>query len=170
MGIFDGIEKAEIWVRGKYLTPGFSGDLKIKRTLAKSSQKSGVLFTVEFEVVSNESTPRTTTWSDGSTKTFNAKEDHPIGSKVTWQQKMSDRTVALPAVAGFVAAVSGYELGDKNTIEREVLPNLTKLLDHACANEDDNALVGQSVHCEAEHIITQKNKKDFTVMRWSPVS
>lgn len=151
MGFFAGIEKADITERGIYIFPGFTGRLKVRRTLSKDSIKAGLALIVEFHVLESN------------------LEAHPVGSSVTWFQKMSDKTVAFPAIKAFVAAVAGFAAGDKAAIDAEIGPNMEALLDDAVANETSNALVGQEVRCETFSTKTKKGF-DFTVHKWLPVS
>lgn len=150
MGLFSGIEKAEISERGKYISPGFVGRLKVRKTLAKDSVKSGLAFIVEFDVLESN------------------LDEHPVGSSATWFQKMQDKTVAFPAIKAFVAAVAGFHPGDKAGIEAEIGPNMSTLLDDATENETSNALVGQEVKCETFSTKTKKGF-DFTAHKWTPV-
>lgn len=149
MGIFQGIEKAEITERGKYIAPGFVGTLKVTKTLAKESLKSGLAFIVEFNVLASN------------------LEEHPIGSSVTWFQKMTDRTIAFPAIKAFVAAVAGFHPGDKAGIDAEIGQNMSALLDDATENETNNALVGQTVKC-GTFLTKTKKGFDFTAHKWAP--
>lgn len=151
MGIFSGIEKAEISERGKYLPPGFVGKLKVRRTLAKDSVKSGLAFIVEFEVLESN------------------HDEFPVGSSATWFQKMTDRTVSLPAIKAWLAAVSGIHPGDRATIDAEIGASMESILDEACQNETNNNLIGLEVLVET---VGQKTKKgfDFTRHNWLPAN
>lgn len=150
MGLFSGIRDAELFERGKFLKPSFYGTLLIKRTIAKETMRSGLAFIVEFEVVST-----------------NMPDEHPVGSKVSWFQKMTDKTVAFPSIKAFAAAVAGYEIHQKDQIEEEVAPALEELLDAAVENETDNDLVGLCVNVQTEHTKTQRGL-DFTRHLWMP--
>ena len=150
MGLFEGIEDAEIFERGKYLAGGFRGVLECQRTIAKETIKSGLGFIVEFNVIET-----------------NMPDAHPIGSRCTWFQKMSDKTVAWPAIKVWAAAMSGYGAHQKEEIEREVSPALKGLLNAATSSPADNDLVGIRVCVETEQVKT-KNDKDFTRHTWAP--
>ncbi len=153
MGLFSGIGDAPLFDRGVYIKPGFIGTLEVKRTIAKKTLKSGIGFIVEFEVINSN------------------MEEHPVGSKATWFQKMSDMTVALPAIKAFAAALSGYELHNKEAIEAEVAPELEEQLDIAVADEDgtegNNPFVGLTINLQTESTKTSKGF-DFTRHNWSP--
>lgn len=174
MGLFDGINEAELFERGKYLSGKceacggkgvtdegkicaacvglghFRGVLQVKRTLAKETLRSGVGFIVEFVVVES-----------------NMLGAHPLGSKCTWFQKMSDRTVAFPAIKAWAAAVAGYASHERDAIEADVAPHLQASLAHATDNPADNDFVGCRVGVEATQIMT-RNDREFTRHEWSP--
>ncbi len=170
MGLFDGIGEAEIFERGKYFPPGFRGVLEVKRTIAKETVKSGIGFIVEFEVI-EVARPGTG---------YNAGDEHNdkivkhelapvvVGEKRTWFQGMNDKTVAFPSIKEWAAAVAGYNPGtDKDAIEAEVAPELSKELGVATDNPADNDFCGQYVCVETSHKLTKK-KNDFTVHVWTP--
>lgn len=151
-GLFDGIEDAEIFTRGKYMVSGFVGVLDVAKTHVVDSRKSGPLFTVEFLVV----------------ETNNEKE-HPVGSKCTWQQKLLDKEVALPEITKFAAACIGTDPGDKEKVKAEVQPGLQSVMDESVANPDNsnpslpaNNLIGCRIRCESQDRVTA-NKKNIVV-------
>jgi len=150
MGLFDGIQDAEIFERGRFLPGGFRGVLEVKRTIAKETIRSGIGFIVEFEVVES-----------------NLPDQVQVGSKCTWFQKMSDRTVAFPAIKAWAAAVGGYHSYQKDEIEDEVAPELEGALTHATDNPADNDFVGCLVRVETDMIKT-RNDRDFTRHDWQP--
>lgn len=150
MGLFDGIGDAEIFERGRYIKGGFRGVVEVTKTLAKQTRKSGVGFIVELKIVET-----------------NMPEEHPIGSKATWFQKMTDRDVAFPAIKAWAAACAGYEAHEKDKIEKEVAPHLSEALDNATTNPTDNDFVGVLLRLETEQIKT-RNDRDFTRHEWSP--
>lgn len=148
MGLFSGIDKAEISEKGKYIAPGFVGKLRVRRTLAKDSIKSGLAFIVEFDVLETN------------------LDEHPVGSSATWYQKMTDKTVAFPSIKAFVAAASGVHMGDRDAMQ-EISQEMEDILDEATTNETDNALVGQEVRVETFSTKTKKGF-DFTRHNWLP--
>lgn len=174
MSLFDGIQDAELFERGKFLSGKceackgkgvdsegkicqacegigkFRGVLEVKRTIAKETVRSGIGFIVEFEIVES-----------------NMRTAHPVGSKCTWFQKMSDKTVAFPAIKAWAAAVAGYQVHEREAIEADVSPMLEKTLTHATDNPADNDFVGVLVRVETEMIKT-RNDKDFTRHDWQP--
>jgi len=157
MGLFDGIDNAEVFERGRYFPPGFRGVVEVKRTISKETVKSGIGFIVEFEIVRVDRP---------------GKPDHElspvvVGEKRTWFQKMSDKTVAFPAVLAWAAGVAGYAAHEKDAIESEVASGLGAVLNHATDNPADNDFVGARVIVETSHKLT-RNKTDFTVHEWIP--
>lgn len=150
MGLFDGINEAEIFERGRFLPDNFRGVLEVKRTIAKETIRSGIGFIVEFEVIET-----------------NMPDQSPVGSKATWFQKMSDKTVAFPAIKAWAAACAGYEIHQKDDIEQEIAPHLADVLTHATDNPADNDFVGCLVRVETEQIKT-RNDRDFTRHNWRP--
>lgn len=160
MGMFDGINEAPVFDKGNYLPPGFIGIVEVVRTIGKNTQRSGPAFIVEMEIVE--------VFESGD-------EDHElspvkVGQKRTWFQKMSDKSVALPAVKAWAAACLGFSTTQKAEIEEEVSPELEDTLEYACDNEDDNPFVGIRLKLSTCNIITQKNKQNFTRYDFEPYS
>lgn len=152
--IWDGIEDAEIYERGRFMQPGFVGVICIKKTLTKMTRKSGMAFIVEFEIVeSNMPDPKT---------------GHPVGSKATWFQKLQDKSVAFPAIKEWVAACTGYHRHQKEEIERDVEPHLRSLVEEATNNPDDNPFIGVLLKLETIATVT-KNERDFTRYNFEPM-
>ena len=151
-GPFSGISDAEIFERGKYMKGGFRGAVEVVRTVLKQTRASGIAFIVELRVVET-----------------NMPEDHPVGSKGTWFQKMSDASVALPSIKAWAAACGGYHAHEKDEIEKEVEPELEAMLENAtkAGNETNNAFTGIVLALETEQIKT-KNDRDFTRYDFSP--
>jgi hypothetical protein len=152
MGLFDGIGEAELFERGKFLPGDFFGVLEVARTIAKETVKSGVGFIVEFRVIET-----------------NMPDKVQIGSKVTWFQKMTDKTVAFPAIKAWAAACSGYQSHETEKIDAEVSPELTRVITHATENPGDNDFTGCRVRVQTEQVKTKKNL-DFTRHDWSPAT
>ena len=158
MGLWDGIENAEIFERGNYLPPGFRGVVEVKRTLAKETRKSGLAFIVELRVVEVDSP---------------GDEDHELspvreGEKRTWFQKMTNKDVAFPAVAAWAAACAGYDPTDKNAVKEAVMPHLRATMKHATDNPEDNDFVGVKLRLSCVATITKEKQADFTRYDFSP--
>ncbi len=157
MGMFKGIEDAPIYERGKFFKAGFRGELEVKKTVLQETLKSGDAFIVEFEIL-----------------TSNMPDEHPVGSRGTFFQKMSDKTVAFPSITALIATLSGFALHQREAIKSEVSPNLDDILTRAIKNPDgedstqeQNDLIGLTVHLETEAVKTQKGA-DFTRHNWYP--
>ena len=150
--IFQGINDAEIFERGKYLEGGFRGRLECVRTLNKETRQSGTGFIVEFKVLES-----------------NMPDEHPVGSKCTWFQSLKNKTVAFPSIKEWAAAMAGYASHDVDGIEAEVAPHLADTLMQAVENETDNVFTGCAVRVETTMIKT-RNDRDFTRHVWSPAS
>lgn len=149
MGLFAGIEKAQISQRGKYLPANFVGTLAIKRVLHRDTMKGGQAFIVEFEVVSSNI------------------DTTPVGGDVSWYQAL-DKLGADSAIKLFAAACAGYHRSQAQEIETEVAPGLDEMLTDCCKSPDDNALSGVTVDVKTWMKKTQKGL-DFTQHDWSPV-
>lgn len=167
MGLFTGIEDADLFQRGKFLTPDFVGVLEVKKTLAFQTRKVGMAFIAEFTIIESnkpEGTLRTVV-KDGEESMV--PDAFPVGTKCTWFQKLADKDVAFPAIKSFVAALSGYQLSDKNKIDEELSPHLADLLDTCTESPEDNQLVGLRVDVITTGVVT-KNNRDFTRHDWDP--
>jgi hypothetical protein len=168
MGIFSGIGDTELYESGVYLSPGASYELKFVDALVKKTKRSGLAFIVEFEV--EEST----------------HDDHPVGSKATWFQKMSDEEIAFRAIKEFLANL--LKINMKDPIEKEEFNStVEELLDQVTeerlddegkprrdldedGNETDelekNVLYGFHIHCDTRMTKTKEKNLDFTAHNW----
>jgi hypothetical protein len=150
MGIWDGIEKAEITKRGVYLQPGHEYTLRIKKCDLIETRDKGDAYVVDFEVV--ESTC----------------DKDPPGQERNWYQSTRDKNVFLGAVKGFLAAVYGYDLSTmEDRFDRELAPALAAIA-HGSQVEHGNTLAGQLVKVRTKQIITEKKKQEFTRHDWFP--
>jgi len=152
--MWDGIEKAQLFERGRFMSDGFKGKVEVKKTIAKQTRRSGLGFIVEFVI-----------------RETNMPEKHAVGSKASWFQKMIDPSVAFPAVAAWAAAMNGYDPNSqKEKIEAEVMPILRQLMTVATDNPDNpevNPFLGMWVALECWQKKTQ-NDRDFTVYNFYP--
>lgn len=152
--IWDGIEDAEIFERGKYFHPGFVGVVRMKRTIGKLTRKSGPAFIVEMEVVESK-TP----------------DIHPVGFKGTWYQSLKDLDVAFPAILAWVLACSGLDpTKDKEVVDKEIRPQLQQLMKEARANPDDNFFINIRCHLETLQTTTVGKGLPFTRYEFSPAA
>jgi hypothetical protein len=155
MGIWDGIEKAEITKRGKYLSAGHKFTLKIKKCDIISTRDKGDAFVVDFDVVDT------------------TDPNHPVGAERNWYQSCTDKNVFQGAVKQFVAAIYGYDLSTmKERFDREVGPSLAAICEAALCKDGkgSNSLAGQVVKVSTVAIKTQKRGMDFTRHDWEPVA
>jgi hypothetical protein len=145
--LWQGLRQAQVFERGNYLSPG-SYDLSVNRALLKQTQKSGLGFIVEFEVISSTA------------------QAHPVGSIATWFQKMASPSIAFSAIKEFLLAVLNLDpRRDIQTIGMQVDPVIETIMDHVVS--EANPLSGMFVHAEAFQTLTQKGT-DFTAIRWTP--
>lgn len=152
--VWAGIGNAEIFERGNYMKPNFVGVIRIKATRLKNTQKSGLGFICEMEVLES-----------------NMPAVHPIGSKTTWFQKMIDKNVAFPAVAAWAAACMGMDPNDKEGVKSQVLPILEQVMEIATDNPDNpeaNPFINSVTRLETVATVTKEEKRDFTRYDFTP--
>ena len=154
MGLWDGIEDAELFERGVYLKPGFIGTVEVERTIVKRTRAIGDAFIVEMRVIETN---------------MPKDEDHPVGQKVSWFQKLADKDIAFPAIKAWAAACAGYKMSQKDEIDEDVSPVLKDMMELATDKPDANDFIGIRLHVETVQIKT-KNNKDFTRHNWDPIS
>lgn len=147
--LWEGIGNAEIYDRGKYFKPGFNGVVRVRKTLAKETRKSGMAFIVELEV-----------------EKTNMPDVHAIGSKGTWFVKLIDKDVAFPNIATWAAACCGVE--GRENIKKEVLPLLQALMEYATDHPDSNEFIDVRLGLSTEGVKT-KADTDFTRYDFSPI-
>lgn len=152
MGLWDGIEDAELFERGVYLKPNFVGMVEVERTILKRTRAIGDAFIVEMRVIET-----------------NMPEEHPVGQKVSWFQKLADKDVAFPAIKAWAAACAGYKMTQKDAIEEEVSPVLKEMMELATDKPDANDFIGIQLHVETVQVKTRADK-DFTRHNWEPVA
>ena len=146
--LWAGLKDAQTFERGTFLKPG-SYTLRIVNGLTKNTIKSGEAFIIEFEVLE-------------TTDPVN----HPVSSKCSWFQKLSNVPVAFGAIKEFLAAVYGYDLRTmKPRFDAEMGPQIEAIA--AAATDGRNFLAGQIVKVQTEQTKTQK-QQDFTRHTWSP--
>jgi len=142
----EGVGKAELFEKGKYLNPGLYV-LAVKKTIFKSTRKSGDAFIVEFEVLES---------SD--------EENHAVGSTCTWYQGLRDKEVAFPAIKDFMRNLLGINPDDKAAMQ-EFADGIDKMLHQAINNPD--LFEGTRIRVETYMIKTKAKGLDFTVHKWS---
>jgi len=143
---FAGTAEAELSERGIYLTAGGTYLLEVKKTIFKTTRKSGDAFIVEFRVVESD------------------MPQHRPGSRATWFQSLRDRSVALPSIKAFMLALFQIESGDLETPEVQgFLATLDETLMEAC--ETETMFEGHRVRVSTEAVVTKKGL-DFTRHNW----
>lgn len=153
VSVWAGIGSAEIFERGNYMKPNFVGVVRIKATRLKNTQRSGLGFICEMEVLET-----------------NMPAVHPVGSKTTWFQKMVDKTVAFPAVAAWAAACMGMDPANKEGIKAQVSPVLEQVMEIATDNPDNpaqNPFLNVVVRLETVGTLTRE-QRDFTRYDFRP--
>ena len=175
MSIFNGLEGAKTFERGTYMTPGIY-DVRIARVICKETQTSGLAVIVEMDILTSKSRPQDDPKHEG--RVWNPT---PAGIQGTWFQSMTDKSVALPAIKGFLHAALGLRPNDSRVERldqpiagseswptnptRRPVPLVSNLMEHAI---EKNLLAGCCVHLECSIILTQKKKEDFTLYRFTP--
>jgi len=156
--IWDGIQSANIYDRGRFAEPNFSGTVRVSKTIYKQTRAKGVAFIVELDVEESN------------------LEAHPVGSKMSWYQSMNDKDVAFSAVLEWVAACLGFEKHHKEDIEQlktgknsEGKLVLIELLDEAITKPDANEFIGTRLRLSTRLRKTKENK-DFTVYDFAPIA
>jgi hypothetical protein len=137
MGLWDGIEDAELRGQGVYLDVGFIGVVKVLKTLAMLTENVGLAFIVELQLVET-----------------NMPEKYPVGMQVTWFQKMIDPKVAFPAVTRWAAACKGYD--NAEDIKRDISPYIKDVMNYATEHPDANGFIGDLVRIEVVPHTTKK--------------
>jgi len=152
MGMFDGMDKAEVGQSRCYFLPG-EYLVQIKRVLYKDG-RNGRFYIVECLILESE------------------QADRPRGTMASWLQKMSGNAseVALGAIKGFLAACYGVDPNNKAAVGDIFTDAQGQDVSTAAAElsvSDENPMAGVVVRVRA----TQGQKKDggaFTYHDWSP--
>ena len=148
MGVFDGLRNAKVFERGVFISKAGSFKVRVDKILTKDTRKSGNCFIVEQTVLETSCA------------------DYPVGSKVTWLQKLTDKDVAFSALKPFFYACLGLRYPeDKVKIEATVDPVLEQLADDA---EKNGTLNGKVLNLQTSMIVTKEKKQNFTVHNWTP--
>lgn len=151
MGLWDGLDSAEIFDQGNYFPPG-QYCVEINRCLSKRSRKTGQdLFIVECDVITS---------------------NNPVmsrGMRGSWCQGMKNRNVAMNAILAFVVQIFGLDKNDKDMIKREVLPYIVKTMDRITGVKEfagENPLGGRMANLTTWSKKKEKDEGDFTVHDW----
>lgn len=136
MGLFDGLQNAQVFERGQYLTPG-EYTLEIQKTIAKRSQNSGDVFIVEFTILESNN------------------PEKPVGSRASWVQSFKNVTIALSSIKEFLLAALGVDTSDKAKL-REVEPRIEDIMNTCVASPGDNPLTGERIKVSVVNVTTKK--------------
>jgi len=146
-GLWDGLNDAEVFETGIYFSnkEGIY-DVEIVRCVEKDTQRSGLAFIVETEVLTS------------------TQPEDPAGSRRTWFQSMKNKKIGQGAVAGFLLALFGLE--NNSSRKTDFFPFLQRLMPRVTGPE--NVLSGFVIHLETNLIKTREKGEDFTRHNWSP--
>lgn len=145
------IGTAPIFERGNYFNPG-RYKLRLLRCLSKQTQKSGIAFIAEFEVLESDNPA------------------HPIGSKGTFFVKMQQQQQAFSNILEMMAALLGFDITNKEhvaQIDQQLRPQLAALMT-ALETQGVAVLNGrETISVETRKKLTQRNT-EFTLHTWAP--
>ena len=157
MGIFSGIDKAEVYGGGQRIRRG-RHRLRIRELLVHQSRKrrGTAYFVAEFEVVeSMGGRPMTAQPTEGDVP---LSQPHMPGDKVSWIVDMTQAS-ALSNVKGFALALApGAREEDVTEESMEYLVS------------DAQPARGVEVIADATVILTDSTKRDFVRIRWTPAT
>jgi hypothetical protein len=148
-GLFAGLKDAPIFTQGNYLDVGIY-DVRIIRCLVKQTQRSGIGFIAELEILTS------------------TNPKHSPGTTASWFQGLTkNQATAFGAIKEFVVALYGLDpKADGERIKAEVEPNIEAIMNAAVGVQ--NILAGRCVHLETFTKKTREKGLDFTVHRWTP--
>lgn len=145
------IGTAPVFERGNYFGPG-RYKLRLLRCLSKQTQKSGVAFIAEFEVLESDNPA------------------HPIGSKGTFFVKMAQQQQAFSNILEMMTALLGFDITNRDhiaQIDQQLRPQLAGLMT-ALETQGTSVLGGrETVAVECRIKLTQRNT-EFTLHTWTP--
>lgn len=148
---FTGLESAEIFDQGQWFQPGLYV-VQINRCLLKTSQKSGLGFIAECQILASN------------------QPANPAGTTASWWQTMGGRIhqgTAFSSLKEFIAAACGFDpKTDKDAIHGQLDPQIRDIARRAVSPE--NILGGRYVCLETFTKKTKQRGVDFTVHRWTP--
>lgn len=153
MGMFSGIKKAQVSKKGVWLTPGGLYTLEIDNMLLKKTRSAGFAVIVEFRVLE----------VDGSEE---AIEKHPVGSRATWFQSLTDEDIGLSSCKDFMANLLGEDPEDAEF--NEGLEELMEQATDKVADGEEHMFHGMKIFCETSHTVTKKGG-DFTIHTWKNI-
>lgn len=145
------IGSAPIFERGNYFNLGHY-KLRLLRCLSKQTQKSGMAFIAEFQVLESDNPA------------------HPIGSKGTYFVKMDNQQQAFSNVLEMMAALLGFDITNREhitQIDQQLRPQLAGLM--TALETQGTAVLGgrETISVECRPTVT-KAGRDFTLHVWAP--
>ena len=156
MGVFSGIEKAEVFGGGINIEAGVHLLEVVELTTHRSRKANGVVFFIaEFKVLESRGGRPVSAepLEDGQRHALSVA--HPIGESASWKVNMSKKS-ALGNVKGFAMALApGATEGD---ITEAMLESLIA---------SDQPARGIKIKCDARIGLTQTNPHDFTFITWT---
>lgn len=142
MGLFAGIEEAEVGGGGVYFLPGIY-KIEVEKVFAKESRKGDALFIVETKILESDN------------------EERVVGSTCSWVVAFKKHEAGLGNIKGFIAAANGIDPTDKVQVKAEVNQAAVEM---ACS--EDNPLQGIVLPLECNLIKTRQGNP-FTLHTWS---
>lgn len=151
MGYFSGANNRDATQKAPYFTPGFLGKVRVCKCLWLEARDGKKAFIAECEVLET-----------------NMPEEHPVGTRRSWYQNMTERDTGLSACILFLYATQGIDKDKHLDKVAKIKPMQEQMLE-AAVDEKQNALAGATVGLETSNIVTKKKKENFTVHRFFAV-
>ena len=151
MGMFDGMENAQIGRGGYYYKDGnYIAD--VVKCYSQDTRKIGNMFIVESQIV----------WSNNP--------ERKVGQVPSWCVVM-DWDTALGHVKGFIAACNGADPSDDEAVKAcftDAQGRDISVLAAEYAVSPDNPLAGTRLELEVYSSPSKKTGKDFSAHKWKP--
>lgn len=145
------IGTAPIFERGNYFSPG-RYKLRLLRCLSKQTQKSGVAFIAEFEVLESDNPA------------------HQIGSKGTYFVKMANPQQGFSNILEMMTAILGFDISNAEhvrQIDTQLRPQLAALMT-SLETQGTAVLQGHETVAVECRVTLTKAQKEFTLHVWAP--
>jgi hypothetical protein len=142
MGLFDGIEQAQVGQGGIYFLPG-NYVVEVLKCITLRSRKREDLFIAECLIHESDNPER-----------------RP-GVKASWYVNFKN-DAALGNIKGFVAAANGIDPGNQGEVDKEVDAEVCEYV-----VSDQNPLAGTWLLLSCANTKTRSGA-DFTLHRWAP--
>lgn len=145
MGLFQGMESAQVGQGGIYFTPG-KYLVEVVKCFCLRSRKREDLFIVEFLIHESDS------------------PDRGVGTKASWVVNFK-QDAALGNIKGFLAACNGIDPDNTEMVTAEI----TEEVSEYAVDEEENPLAGTKVRLVAVNKKLKDGVSDFTLHLWSPL-